>query len=327
MRVLTQTQLNRFRDEGYLVVEDVFDPDVDFKVIKRDYSDILDGVAAEMLADGKIQSYDPTQPFGDRIIDVVKQAADLPLQAFDISLPQKGISKDTPMYLGRGGFKLLRHEPLVDLVEQLIGPEVYSNPVQHIRMKVPVGLVSAEGTTDVAGTPGIARSTMWHQDNGVVTEDADDTEMLTAWVPVNDATIENGCLGVLPGSHRRKLIGHCPTPMQMVIPDQLIASDQVIPVPMRAGSVLFLTRYTAHMSLPNLSNELRWSFDLRYQPTGQPTGRKAFPGFVVSSKARPESALTDHGEWVSLWERTRDELAENGMPTFNRWKSDAPWCA
>ena len=229
MKVLTQAQLDQFRDQGYLAVADVFDPDADFKLLKREYSGILDGVAAEMSADGRIQSYDPTQPFGDRVLDLVKQAGDLPLQAFDISLPQKGISKDTPMYLGRGGFGLLCHEPLVDLVEQLIGPEVYSNPVQHIRMKVPMGLVPAEGTTDVAGTPGIARSTMWHQDNGVVTEDADDTEMLTAWVPVTDTTIEHGCLGVLPGSHRRKLIGHCPTPGQMVIPDQLVATDQVIP--------------------------------------------------------------------------------------------------
>ncbi len=327
MKVLTREQLDQFHDQGYLVVEDVFDPDVDFNVLKHEYSDILDSSAADMLAEGRIDSYDPVRPFGDRVMDIVEQAGDLPLQPFDISLPQRGVLKDTPMYLGRGGFELLRHEPLIDLVEQLIGPEVYSNPVQHIRMKVPMRLVGTGGSAQTPGIPGIAQRTMWHQDNAVVTEDADETEMLTVWVPVTDATIDHGCLGILPGSNRRKLIGHCPKPVQLSIPNSLIDTDQTKPIPLRAGSVLFMTRYTAHMSLPNLSNEVRWSFDLRYQPTGQPTGRKAFPGFVVRSKARPDSVLAEHGEWVSLWERARDELAENGAPKFNRWEADAPWCA
>ena len=327
MNQLKQEQVDQFHNDGYLVVEDAFDPESDFDAVKSDYSDILDEIALEMLAEGKISSYDSTQAFGDRVINVVRQGGDLSLQPFDISLPNK-VTQDTRMYLGQGGFELLCHEPLLDLVEQLIGPEIYSNPVQHIRMKVPSGTVNAAGTTDTPGTPGVAARTFWHQDNGVVTEDADNTEMITAWVPITDATKELGCLGVLPGSHRRKLIPHCPMPTQMTIPDALIGSDGVLPIPMTAGSVLFMTRYTAHMSLPNVSNELRWSFDLRYQPTGQPTGREQFPGFVVRSKADPSSVLRDHGEWVSLWERARDDLlAQAEPPRAHRWKSDAPWCA
>ena len=46
-----------------------------------------------------------------------------------------------------------------------------------------------------------------------------------------------------------------------------------VPVPMRPGSVLLLHRLTEHSSLSNLSDGIRWSFDLRYQPVGQPTGR------------------------------------------------------
>ena len=95
MKVLTRAQLDQFHDRGYLAVEDVFDPDVDFEVLKQEYSDILDNSAAEMLADGRIDSYDPSQPFGERVMDVVSQAGDLPLQPFDISLPQKAVSKKT----------------------------------------------------------------------------------------------------------------------------------------------------------------------------------------------------------------------------------------
>ena len=87
------------------------------------------------------------------------------------------------MYLGRGGFELLRHEPLIDVVEQLIGPEVYSNPVQHIRLKVPMRVLGAAGAANMQGSPGIAQRTLWHQDNAVVTKDADETEMLTVVGP------------------------------------------------------------------------------------------------------------------------------------------------
>ncbi len=327
MKWLTTDEIRRFEVDGYLAVEGVFDPESDFKVLKREYSEILDSEAAKLSAEGVIASYDRSLPFEDRVMEIVRQTGDLNVQPFDISLPQKGIGADTPMYLGRGAFDLLRHPPLIDLVEQLIGPEVYSNPVQHIRMKVPERLGRAGGAATRPGIPGIARSTNWHQDTGVVTEDADDTNMLTAWVPVNDATVERGCLGVVPGSHRESLVGHCPTTGGPAIPDHFIEQEQMVPVPLRAGSVLFFSRYTMHRSLPNVSDTLRWSFDLRYQPIGQATGRTAFPGFVVRSRTRPSSALSDHGEWASLWERARDDLASGDDHSYNRWSADAPWCA
>jgi ectoine hydroxylase-related dioxygenase (phytanoyl-CoA dioxygenase family) len=107
-------------------------------------------------------------------------------------------------------------------------------------------------------------------------DEVDNTEMLTVWFPVLDATIENGCLAIVPESHKRGLLLHCPSkPGQtwdLRIPQQ-IRGQNTLPVPMKRGSVIFLHRLTMHSSLRNLSNGVRWSFDLRYQPVGQPTGR------------------------------------------------------
>ena len=64
-------------------------------------------------------------------------------------------------------------------------------------------------------------------------------------------------------------------------------------MPLDRGSVLFLHKRTVHSSLPNVSEEVRWSFDLRYNPTGEPTGRHLFPGFVARSRANPETELRD----------------------------------
>jgi len=97
---------------------------------------------------------------------------------------------------------------------------------------------------------------------------------------------------------------------------------------MNPGDVLFLNKLTLHNSTPNTSNEIRISFDLRYNPIGQATGRGAFPGFVVRSEENPDSALQEQSEWERLWIEARAHLAkvEYSAP-FNRWNADSPVCA
>ena len=72
-------------------------------------------------------------------------------------------------------------------------------------------------------------------------------------------------------------------------------------VPLKKGGIVFIHRYTPHRSTPNYTHGVRWSLDLRYQPTGTPTGRPFHPDFIVRSRAHPESELTDHAEWSRRW--------------------------
>ena len=43
-------------------------------------------------------------------------------------------------------------------------------------------------------------ATSWHQDTVALTADADETEMLTLWVAMTEAAVENGCLMSIPGA-------------------------------------------------------------------------------------------------------------------------------
>lgn len=90
-------------------------------------------------------------------------------------------------------------------------------------------------------------------------------------------------------------------------------------------------RMTEHASCPNLTDDIRWSFDLRYQPTGQPTGREVLPGFVARSSAEPETVLDDPAAWAELWWAARDRMAGGAVDlTIGlRWSefSDHPVCA
>ena len=112
----------------------------------------------------------------------------------------------------------------------------------------------------------------------------------------------------------------------MHILEERLGGD-AIPVPLKPGDVLFMHKLTMHCSLPNRSNDIRWSFDLRYNPTGQATGRPWFPGFVARSKADPESVLSDPDEWATLWERAGEVLAKSPTPAYNRWRAGDPLCA
>jgi ectoine hydroxylase-related dioxygenase (phytanoyl-CoA dioxygenase family) len=135
--------------------------------------------------------------------------------------------------------------------------------------------------------------------------------MITVWLPVFDATEENGCLQLVPRNHTGGLFEHCPAPSGKYLAAKFFDHDRAIPVPMRRGSVLFMTRTTPHGSLSNLSEQMRWSMDLRYNPTGQPTGRPEFPGFVARSQSNPDSELRDPKAWHDSWMLARTRLAED----------------
>ena len=233
---------------------------------------------------------------------------------FDISLPQKGVKYDTPMHVGPAAFRLLTSPRLLDVVESIVGPEVYSNPVQHIRTKLPPK-VFANG----AQANGLVSKVEWHQDNGVVLPEADEATILTVWLPLTDATEQNGCMQVIPRSHRDGLKDHCPVD-QLRIPDALLPLSQATPVPMKAGSALLMNQQTVHSSMDNVTeDQVRISFDLRYQPVGQPTGRPLLPRVrgaePIASGAdpgRPEGlgeALAGHARAAGPRARTRRSTA------------------
>jgi hypothetical protein len=319
---LSAAQLQHLDREGYLVVEDVLDPVEDIRPLFDEYSATLDGIVDGLIADGALESRYDELPFGDRLIQVCMASGRVFSSQFDISLPQRGVTYDTSIHVGPAVFRLLTSPRLLDVVESVIGPEVYSNPVQHIRTKLPPKVFEHGAQAN-----GLVSKVEWHQDNGVVLPEADEATILTVWLALTDATVENGCMQVIPRSHREGLKDHCPAD-QLRIPDALLPLERATPLPMKAGGALLMHQRTIHSSLDNVTeDQVRISFDLRYQPVGQPTGRPSFPGFVARSRAHPEQVLRDPAAWARLWLDTRERLARRDDPTYNRWRADAPVCA
>ncbi len=105
----------------------------------------------------------------------------------------------------------------------------------------------------------------WHQDDGYTP--VDPSPYLTLWLAVNDATEENGCISVLPGSHKQGLVEHKPSPIGLVCYDP-DAPDQGVRVPVPAGSIAAFTSLTFHKSGPNHTDGWRKAYVIQYSKAG-----------------------------------------------------------
>ncbi len=101
------------------------------------------------------------------------------------------------------------------------------------------------------GKPGQA----WHQDEYFIP--SRDRSLTASWIALDDATIENGCLWVLPGSHRAGVIypdhEHDDQRFDCAIEayDFPYRDEDAVPVELKAGSAIIFNGYLLHRSLPN----------------------------------------------------------------------------
>ncbi|HMF28553.1 MAG TPA: phytanoyl-CoA dioxygenase family protein [Candidatus Cybelea sp.] len=107
-----------------------------------------------------------------------------------------------------------------------------------------------------------------------VAEDAD--QVGTAIVFLDDSTIENGCLEVVPGSHRdgetrrKQIEGFGANEMDKNQYDE----SKLVPLEVPAGSVAYFNSFLVHRSLPNRSAQDRRALLYSYQPAGNPHARE-----------------------------------------------------
>ena len=340
MTVISNQHLKQFEQQGYVVVKGLLDINKDIQPVREEYMSKVEELEKQWYDKGIISKYYNKLPFEKRLGQLVIDTEGKLLPFLDIALKSKDLGTQHPnIHHGPAVFGLLANPKVLDAVERFIGPEIYVNPLNRLRIKPPERLLPE----DLRKMDQISK-TFWHQDQGVVREDADDTDLLTVWIPLTNATPENGCLAVMPGSHKDGLKLHCFTEWR----EKGIRSDLLqdfIPMPMKPGDVYFQNKFTVHGSVSNSSkDDVRISFDLRYQPIGQPTGVPVgpptpkpvdvsqeplkWPGFVARSLKNPESVLTDNEEWGRIWAKTREDIISmRAHVKTNRWDPFDPDCA
>jgi len=155
---LTPDQIARFERDGVLVIDDVLPVEI-LNNVKAEYEALLDTLYAEWHSQGRVPPGD-NMDFFQKLL-VAYEAGCEWFQPMDISLPGSEIAADTPFHIGPAVFDMLTTPRLLDVVEDLIGPEITSNPIQHVRLKPPARtLRNSETTAHIMATD-------WHQDRAV----------------------------------------------------------------------------------------------------------------------------------------------------------------
>lgn len=273
--VLTPEQVERYDTEGYLVIPDLLDEN-DMRPVRAALNEKVDWIASDLLAAGLIDDVRAGDPFPKRLANL-----------FD------GLSESDFLEYGRswrdrigGYFTLMSNPKILDAIESLIGPEIFSNPVYNVRPKVP----------RVA-----AGAVPWHQDKSYW-PDANSNPVITVWLSFVDATLENGCLHVLPRTQKEKVHAfHAETYsgtgfLEIDLAQVGVASREVA-LPVKAGTAILFNDRLVHCSTPNNSDHVRWSVDLRYQPTDQDPMPQHGAGFLARSRKHPER-VADLQDWL-----------------------------
>lgn len=100
----------------------------------------------------------------------------------------------------------------------------------------------------------------WHQDEVYIP--TRDRSLTGAWIALDDATVENGCLWALPGSHKNGYLypqrDH-DNPLEFDFAQESYGFDDSgeVPVEARTGDVVFFNGYLLHRSRKNRSNRYR----------------------------------------------------------------------
>ena len=169
-------------------------------------------------------------------------------------------------------------------MEKLLGGEVYH---YHSKMIMKDPLVGGAWT--------------WHQDygywyqNGVLFP-----WMASAFIAVDRATRDNGCLQVIRGSHHLGRIDHVQTGEQAGADgqrvDEILKRQELVYLEMEPGDIVFFHSNTLHRSDQNKSKNPRWSMICSYNAArNDPYKESQHPRYTPLGKV-PDSKIREYGE-------------------------------
>lgn len=95
----------------------------------------------------------------------------------------------------------------------------------------------------------------------------------TAWIAIDDADVENGCMRFIPGSHRNGIAVHDKSAREgnllsinQEIPDEYVDDSAAVDIVLRAGQMSVHDGQLFHASNPNQSNRRRCGLTVRFIP-------------------------------------------------------------
>ena len=289
-----------YERDGYLVERALLAPS-ELDPVRAFLAAEVDAYAARVHAEGKIASRYDDLPFERRYAAICRE----------LEISPRGWTGST---FDKVFYDLFKHPGILRVLGAVLGPEVTELGGLNVRTKLP--------EAEITAFP-------WHQDShyyneprrGVKVGHTEASHIVTVWVPLVDATVANGCVRVMPGSHRWGLIDAARgEDMNVRTGEEIERRGTPAALEMAAGDVLFLTNLTFHTSKMNRTDASRWSVDFRYHASAhalsgdhraaiedlsrRQRGNGRVPLPVLSAAATPTWE-----EWQAATLRRREEAA------------------
>ena len=232
--IVSKADMNFYNENGYLIVRGLLNP-AEVKSI-QDFKKNMDKEVAN--ADGDFQKDGAHFNFERKDINLSFNSANAECR--------RGVLRKIQevYFLDETFRKVCTSEKVLDVVEKIIGPTIYYH--------------SSKLMYKGAG----GRQKPWHQDFAYWK--SLNSKQVTVWYAIDKATKENGCIQVIPGSHKKGLVDHFGPELQFKLEDHYKPSD-IVYAEMNPGDVLFFDVLTFHYSDANLSKNDRLSAILDFQ--------------------------------------------------------------
>jgi phytanoyl-CoA hydroxylase len=149
--------------------------------------------------------------------------------------------------------RTLRSDFVLDILEALMGPDI---SLYHSKL--------------LPKSAGDGTAIPWHQDYAYWKRDDNRPVMINCQMAITDATLENGCICFVPGSHKWGLQEHerKQQTFGVFLPGHYREREDAVAVEMGPGDAVFFNALIIHGSAPNNSNTDRLMNTFAYNVTG-----------------------------------------------------------
>ena len=227
---VTDDHVAQFHAQGFLIVEEAFSA--------QEVQSGLDGLFH--LLSGAVKEFDHVQyERASSGIDVDKMT---PEQKQDYVRKFMGfVDYDQRLR------SLAHHPQLLALVQRLIA----DTPVLFQSMAL-------------LKPPRLGREKPWHQDHAYFRIDLN-AKVVGCWIALDEATVENGCMVIAPGSHLNGPVMHFQR-RDWQICDTEVDNSGALAVPLKPGGLLIFQSLLQHGTPPNRTGQRRRALQFHYRP-------------------------------------------------------------
>jgi phytanoyl-CoA hydroxylase len=226
---VTDEQAARFEQQGFLAIENAFTPGE----VQAALASMLDVIGGRYPGYRGIQFEAAARDLLPRLSPEQKQDVVRKISNF--------VQWDARLHA------IATHPRLLALCERLIGDKP--------------GLFEDKA---LIKPPKIGREKPWHQDHAYWNLPLD-ARVVTAWIALDEATVDNGCLFVIPGSHREGPVVHFRRRDWQMCDDQ-VQTERSIAVPLKPGGALLFNSYLQHGTPANASPKRRRALQFVFIP-------------------------------------------------------------